>query len=102
MYDRKKSIIKWYEYDATKLYMTAESEDVTEEENKDADKAADGAEPMGNADGAAAASGSGDPALDDEVSRIMAAFSNAKQDSVDEVFAMMSEGPDEEYIRTAG
>ena len=31
MYDRHKPIIKWYEYDATKLYRNADAEDMNEE-----------------------------------------------------------------------
>ena len=105
MYDRHNPIIKWYEYDHSKLYETAEAEDVTGE-------AAEGADTAGEADGSISeatpdeaaqeevltdaaedtgtSSGSGDPSLDDEVARIMAAFSGAKQNNVDDVFAMMA------------
>lgn len=77
MYDRHKPIIKWYEYDATKLYRNADAEDTAayadeqpaEEENT---------------------SVTGDPSMDDEVARIMAAFSGAKQNNVDDVFAAMA------------
>lgn len=94
MYDRHKPIIKWYEYDASKLYQTAEAEDVTEgtdaaeEETAPAESAevlTDAVEASGGTD--APLSGS---ALDDEVARIMAAFSGAKQNGVDDVFAMMA------------
>ncbi len=95
MYDRHNPIIKWYEYDHSKLYETAEAEDVTGEASEAADEATpdeaaqeevltDAAEDTGTS------SGSGDPSIDDEVARIMAAFSGAKQNNVDDVFAMMA------------
>lgn len=80
MYDRHKTIIKWYEYDATKLYKQVEAEDVT-------DAQATYEEPV-----AETASATGDPDMDAEVARIMAAFSGAKQDGVDSVFASMAAG----------
>ena len=96
MYDRHKPIIKWYEYDASKLYQTADAEDATEtnaaaavtEEAVPADNTGaltDAVEAAGGAD--APLTGS---ELDDEVARIMAAFSGAKQNGVDDVFAMMA------------
>ncbi len=94
MYDRHKPIIKWYEYDARKLYQTAESEDVTEEIPAEVpaepvqEQAADTntGEALGNdSDGHLTGS-----ELDEEVARIMAAFSGAKQNGVDDVFAMMA------------
>lgn len=91
MYDRHKPIIKWYEYDASKLYKTAEAEDVTQE------AAAPVAAPVIQAVEEPVAapepvqeSVTGDPSMDDEVARIMAAFSGAKQNSVDDVFAAMA------------
>lgn len=91
MYDRHKPIIKWYEYDASKLYKTAEAEDVTQE------SAAPVAAPVMQAVEEPVAapepvqeSVTGDPSMDDEVARIMAAFSGAKQNSVDDVFAAMA------------
>lgn len=91
MYDRHKPIIKWYEYDASKLYKTAEAEDVTQE------AAAPVAAPVMQAVEEPVAapepvqeSVTGDPSMDDEVARIMAAFSGAKQNSVDDVFAAMA------------
>ncbi|MCR4806278.1 MAG: hypothetical protein K5857_01245 [Lachnospiraceae bacterium] len=104
MYDRHKPIIKWYEYDARKLYQTAESEDATEEPQA-SDVPSASAGPEASAAGevvhgltdASEDTGSGGGALtgselDDEVARIMAAFSGAKQNSVDDVFAMMAAG----------
>ena len=100
MYDRHKPIIKWYEYDARKLYKTAEAEEVKPE----ADIAAPPQESVAAADVVqepvedTSASLTGDSAMDDEVARIMAQFSGAKQNNVDDVFAMMAaevNGPDE-------
>ncbi len=94
MYDRHNPIIKWYEYDHSKLYETAEAEDVTAEAAEDAgaaDEAAAQEEVLTDAaEDTGTSSGSGDPSLDDEVARIMAAFSGAKQNNVDDVFAMMA------------
>lgn len=98
MYDRHKPIIKWYEYDARKLYQTAEAEDVTDNTEAPAETAAavPAVEEEGEAltDAVEAAGGSDAPLtgseLDDEVARIMAAFSGAKQNGVDDVFAMMA------------
>ena len=94
MYDRHKPIIKWYEYDASKLYQTAEAEDVTEGTDVSAQEApgSEGTEVLTDA---VEASGGNDAPLsgselDDEVARIMAAFSGAKQNGVDDVFAMMA------------
>ena len=91
MYDRHKTVIKWYEYDATKLYRTEESEDVTGE-SMPYKEAAPAPEPVQTeqAPQEEAASMTGDPSLDDEVARIMAAFSGAKQNGVDDVFAAMA------------
>ena len=94
MYDRHKPIIKWYEYDARKLYQTAESEDVTGEEAA-AVQDAPAPEPVADTGEGEALGDSSDghltgSALDDEVARIMAAFSDAKQNGVDDVFAMMA------------
>lgn len=95
MYDRHKPIIKWYEYDARKLYQTAESDDVTAEGEAVAQET-QVPEETGEAltDAVEAAGGSDAPLtgseLDDEVARIMAAFSGAKQNGVDDVFAMMA------------
>lgn len=93
MYDRHKPIIKWYEYDATKLYRNADAEDVTEETGSEMSSMAaeDTAayvdeQPAEEED----ASVTGDPSMDDEVARIMAAFSGAKQNNVDDVFAAMA------------
>lgn len=99
MYDRHKPIIKWYEYDARKLYQTAESEDVTGDaggQESSAEAAPAAMEETGEVltDAVEAAGGSDAPLsgseLDDEVARIMAAFSGAKQNGVDDVFAMMA------------
>ncbi len=94
MYDRHNPIIKWYEYDHSKLYETAEAEDVTAEAAEDAgaaDEAAAQEEVLTDAaEDTGTSSGSGDPSIDDEVARIMAAFSGAKQNNVDDVFAMMA------------
>ena len=95
MYDRHKPIIKWYEYDARKLYQTAE--EVTEEADT-VTAVAQEASPAESAqaltDGTEASGGADEPLtgseLDDEVARIMAAFSGAKQNDVDDVFAMMA------------
>lgn len=86
MYDRHKPIIKWYEYDATKLYKTEESEDVTQAPEEPAAVLEAEPEPAANETGSV----TGDPSMDDEVARIMAAFSGAKQNSVDDVFAAMA------------
>lgn len=100
MYDRHKPIIKWYEYDARKLYQTAESEDVTDnadgQEGAQTAAAAQTPEETGGAlpETVEASGGQDAPLtgseLDDEVARIMAAFSGAKQNGVDDVFAMMA------------
>ena len=93
MYDRHKPIIKWYEYDATKLYKNADSEDVNGEaaaEQAAADTSAAEVEAVTTPPVEEPASATGDPSLDDEVARIMAAFSGAKQNSVDDVFASMA------------
>ena len=91
MYDRHNPIIKWYEYDHKKLYKTAEAEDITQPAGGpagDADKeevltdSSDASQPSGGP--------TGDTAMDDEVARIMAQFADAKQNSVDDVFAMMA------------
>ncbi|MCR5000709.1 MAG: hypothetical protein K6A71_02810, partial [Lachnospiraceae bacterium] len=94
MYDRHKPIIKWYEYDARKLYQTAESEDVTGEEPAVVQEAP-APEPVADTGEGETLGDSSDghltgSALDDEVARIMAAFSDAKQNGVDDVFAMMA------------
>ena len=91
MYDRHKPIIKWYEYDATKLYKTVDSEDVTGEDTERYER--ESVEAQAPEDIPAAdedTSLTGDPSMDDEVARIMAAFSGAKQSSVDDVFAAMA------------
>ena len=92
MYDRHKPIIKWYEYDASKLYKTAESEDPAGEAK--AEEAAPADDNGSLTDAVEAAGGEDAPLtgseLDDEVARIMAAFSGAKQNDVDDVFAMMA------------
>jgi hypothetical protein len=95
MYDRHKPIIKWYEYDARKLYQTAEADDVTDRADaKEADPAAAGQAGEAPAEAVEASGGQDAPLsgseLDDEVARIMAAFSGAKQNGVDDVFAMMA------------
>lgn len=94
MYDRHKPIIKWYEYDATKLYRNADADDVMPEEGAEttSQMAADAGQGAGVEAAAAENTGSvtGDPSMDDEVARIMAAFSGAKQNSVDDVFAAMA------------
>ncbi len=94
MYDRHKPIIKWYEYDATKLYRNADAEDVTAEEESgmSAEADRDAGENVNDQQAAEEESTSmtGDPSMDDEVARIMAAFSGAKQNSVDDVFAAMA------------
>ncbi|MCR5357199.1 MAG: hypothetical protein K6E63_07320 [Lachnospiraceae bacterium] len=79
MIAKDKNVIKWYEYDHSKLYEKVESEDVTEEENAEPEPEQD--EPV---------SLTGDADMDDEVARIMAAFSGAKQNNVDDIFAMMA------------
>ena len=84
-YDRHNPIIKWYQYDARKLYQTAEAEEVVREEA--GPPSPDGVTDMPPAD---TAGPTGDPAMDDEVARIMAQFSEAKQNNVDDVFAMMA------------
>ena len=88
MYDRHNPIIKWYEYDHTKLYKTAEAEEVTQENNSVNTAAAGGGVQQDSA--APAGSPTGDAAMDDEVARIMAQFADAKQNSVDDVFAQMA------------
>ena len=95
MYDRHKPIIKWYEYDARKLYQNAEAEEVTEDTNAVAAPEPELQAPPEESYEETAASGGDDGALsgselDDEVARIMAAFSGAKQNGVDDVFAMMA------------
>lgn len=91
MYDRHKPIIKWYEYDASKLYKDADAEDVTEDSTEErveetvSSETAEAAPEAGDD-----VSLTGDPSMDDEVARIMAAFSGAKQNSVDDVFAAMA------------
>ena len=80
-YDRHNPIIKWYQYDHRKLYKEAESEDVTQQDT--ADGIPEDTQPDPGP--------TGDPAMDDEVARIMAQFADAKQNSVDDVFAMMAE-----------
>ena len=87
MYDRHKTVIKWYEYDATKLYRTEEADDVTEEVEEEA--------AVPKADDEKPESVTGDPEMDEEVARIMAAFSGAKQNSVDDVFAAMAAEADD-------
>ncbi len=77
MYDRHKPIIKWYQYDATKLQKNVEAEEPAPEQTADTAVAP-------------AAGGTGDQAMDDEVARIMAQFADAKQNSVDDVFAQMA------------
>ena len=75
MYDRHKPIIKWYEYDARKLYQTAESDDVTAE-GEAVVQETQVPEETGEAltDAVEAAGGSDAPLtgseLDDEVARI--------------------------------
>lgn len=88
-YDRHNPIIKWYQYDATKLHKNVEAEEPAPEQ-----PAAAGREAAGQADtaGAPSTGGTGDPAMDDEVARIMAQFADAKQNSVDDVFAQMAAG----------
>ena len=91
MYDRHKPIIKWYEYDATKLYKNVDSEDVTEydtEQNAEVTLEAETTEVTQEEEESTTLTG--DPSMDDEVARIMAAFSGAKQNSVDDVFAAMA------------
>ena len=90
MYDRHKPIIKWYEYDARKLYQNVESEDVTQSETADAGIPAPVQEMPYEEVQEEAAPSTGDPSLDDEVARIMDSFSEAKQNNVDDVFAMMA------------
>ena len=93
MYDRHKPIIKWYEYDATKLYRNADAEDVTEEAGSEMSSVA-AEDTAAYADEQPAeeenTSVTGDPSMDDEVARIMAVFSGAKQNNVDDVFAAMA------------
>ncbi len=89
MYDRHKSIIKWYEYDARKLYAREETDNAAGNAEHDTYAAPPPDEPM-PAEAAGQDSATGDPALDDEVARIMAAFSDAKQNGVDDVFAKMA------------
>ena len=85
MYDRHNPIIKWYQYDHTKLYKNADAEESTQENN-----GGNAAEAAGTAQPAAGAGPTGDAAMDDEVARIMAQFADAKQNSVDDVFAAMA------------
>ncbi|MCR5232284.1 MAG: hypothetical protein K6E53_00010 [Lachnospiraceae bacterium] len=87
MYDRHKPIIKWYQYDATKLQKNVEAEEPAPEQTADTGS---GATDRADTAGAPAAGGTGDPAMDDEVARIMAQFADAKQNSVDDVFAQMA------------
>ena len=87
MYDRHRPIIKWYEYDASKLVKNyVEPDDAT------AAVAVVDEQPVSEPVMAAAESDSLPPReddvnIDDEVARIMAAFTNAKQDGVDSCFA---------------
>ncbi len=83
MYDRHNPIIKWYQYDHTKLYKTAESEESTQETGDGSAAETAGTEQSSG-------SPTGDAAMDDEVARIMAQFADAKQNSVDDVFAAMA------------
>ena len=83
MYDRHRPIIKWYEYDASKLVKQVEAETI--EPSVDVTAQVAPQEPVNT-------QSSTDPSLDDEVARIMAAFTGAKQDSVDSVFASMNSG----------
>ena len=89
MLDKHKTVIKWYEYDHSKLYEKVESEDVT-------DESAD--EPEVEQAEEEKASLTGDSDMDDEVARIMAAFSGAKQNSVDDVFAKMAEEENQDAL----
>ncbi len=71
-----RKILKWYEYHMEDLEsdgMTKDDLQVLEEMNG-SDESAQTSEPL-------------DPALEDEVSRIMANFANAHQDSVDSLFS---------------
>ena len=61
MLDKHKTVIKWYEYDHSKLYEKVESEDVTDE-NTDEPEAEQAEEEKGSL--------TGDSAMDDEVARI--------------------------------
>ena len=87
MYDRHKPIIKWYEYDASKLiknYSDTEENTVEEPNNQVVSEMAVAEE------SSSGSAGNDDFNLDDEVARIMAAFTNAKQDGVDSCFANMA------------
>ena len=92
MYDRHKNIIKWYEYDATKLVQNAESTSAEAGNNvapavNDTSVNAVGNAPV--ADNSSSQSATGNAELDAEVARVMAQFTSAKQDGVDSVFAAM-------------
>ena len=91
-YDRHNPIIKWYQYDARKLYQTVEAEEASDTANSPAPANADAAVSVSaqETQESAASSLTGDSAMDDEVARIMAQFSGAKQNNVDDVFAMMA------------
>ncbi len=87
MYDRHKSIIKWYEYDATKLVKKAD-EDTNAASANEPVQAVTSA-PTAPEPAPAATSATGNAELDAEVARVMAQFTSAKQDGVDSVFAAM-------------
>lgn len=74
---KDKMIIKWYEYDASKLVVTQDSTVVAEETS---------VEPVASTE-AAPESASTNPDMAAEVARIMASFASAKQDAVDMLFA---------------
>lgn len=107
---RTKSLIKWYEYQMqmgnqpeqppTKEELTAAAEEVLTEAGLDANCAAGVAEEAANA--AAGGFGNGEEEIDldaaglsaedqDLYASIMAKFQDAKQNSVDDVFAMANE-----------
>lgn len=77
---KDKPILKWHEY------IMNRNKDDSEEETKEAMDGSDIAEAS-----EAETSETGDSALDDEVARIMAAFSGAKQNGVDSVIQQMQE-----------
>ena len=86
MYDRHKNIIKWYEYDASKLMKNVEAETVAEPQSEQ--PVMEMAEEP-NVEATAPVADM-DPSMASEVERIMAAFTSAKQDGVDSVFATIN------------
>lgn len=82
---KDKPILKWHEY-----IMNRNKGD-SEEETKEAMDGSDIAETSEAETSESGTSETGDSALDDEVARIMAAFSGAKQNGVDSVIQQMQE-----------